>query len=290
MQVTVKVPGSCGELIQGMMGEANFLVTCPVNSYSILTAKKNTIKEHRINLPGKNKLLKALSETVRALGLDTEEGYDITLDSGLLIGKGMASSTADMTAAIIAIASLNKKKISHEMISRILLKIEPSDGIFYPGIVAFDHIHGSFYEKTGQAFDVNFLIYDFGGEVDTISFNSDPYLEEKNLAKKEIIEKAYFILKDAFAAKDIKKLGQAATMSALANQSILHKKNLEEIIQLSLSYGAYGVNIAHSGTLIGIINNKESKIDLLKEAIKENFPFLELLGNYKLVDGGYQID
>ncbi len=290
MQVTVKVPGSCGELIQGMMGEANFLVTCPVNSYSILKAKKNTIKEHRINLPGKNKLLRALDETLKCLELDLTEGYDINLESGLLIGKGMASSTADMTAAIIAIASLNNKNISHEMISRILLKIEPSDGIFYPGIVAFDHIHGSFYEKTGQAFDVNFLIYDYGGQVDTISFNSDPKLREKNLAKKETIEKAYFLLKDAFASQDIKKLGQAASMSALANQSILHKKNLEEIIEESLFYGAYGVNIAHSGTLIGIVNNKESQLESLQDAIKEKFPFLDLLGNYKLVDGGYQID
>ena len=290
MQVTVKVPGSCGELIQGMMGEANFLVTCPVNSYSVITAKKNSTNDININLPGKSKLLAAVLETVKALDLNPDQGYDFHLESGLLIGKGMASSTADMTAAIIAVAFLNEKKISEEFISHILLKIEPTDGIFYQGIVAFDHVHGSFYEKTGDAFEVNFLIYDYGGQVDSISFNKADDLKEKNIAKKEIIEEAYFLLREAFKEKDIKKLGQAASMSSLANQSILHKKKLEEILDKSLEEGAYGINIAHSGTLIGIINNEASNISSIKEMIKKDFPFLSLLGNYKLVDGGFQID
>jgi L-threonine kinase len=214
LQVTVKVPGSCGELIQGMMGEVNFLVTCPVNCYSLVSIKKNNSGNISVNVSGKIKLLSAVRETIKMYNLDNESGYEIILESDLPIGKGMASSTADMTAAIIATGIINNKYLSENEIAKILLKIEPSDGIFYQGVVAFDHIHGSYYEKVGDAFKANFLIYDYGGEVDTIRFNSDPDLKKKNIEKIPVIEKAYFMIKESFVNKDIKKLGEAITLSS----------------------------------------------------------------------------
>lgn len=288
MQVTVKVPGSCGELIQGITGDINFLVTCPVDCYSVVSMKKNNTKKISINIPGKIKLLSAVKETLSFFNLDQNSGYEVMLKSDLPIGKGMASSTADMTGAIIATGILNDKVLTEKEISQILLKIEPSDGIFYSGIVAFDHINGSFYEKVGEAFPAHFLIFDYGGEVDTIKFNSDPDLEKKNLQKKPIIEKAYSLIKESFIDKDIKKLGEAITLSSLENQGILFKDNLEEIIEISLSKGAYGINVAHSGTLIGILNDENTKLEELAEEILNKYSNLTCLGNFKMVDGGYE--
>lgn len=290
MQVTVKVPGSCGELIQGMMGEVNFLVTCPVNCYSIISMKKNSSNNHKVNIPGKTKLLAAVKMTLELYNLDQKSGYEIILHSDLPIGKGMASSTADMTGAIIATGLLNDRFLSEEEIAKVLLKIEPSDGIFYPGIVAFDHIHGSYYEKVGDAFPANFLIYDYGGEVDTVKFNSDPDLKKKNIEKIPVIEKAYFLLKESFNEKDIVKLGRAITMSSLENQKILYKDNLDELIKISLENKAYGVNVAHSGTLIGILNDKKTNLENIKLIIEKEYPNLTCLGNFKLVNGGYEYE
>ncbi len=290
MQVTVKVPGSCGELIQGMMGEVNFLVTCPVNCYSLVSIKKNNSGNISVNVSGKIKLLSAVRETIKMYNLDNESGYEIILESDLPIGKGMASSTADMTAAIIATGIINNKYLSENEIAKILLKIEPSDGIFYQGVVAFDHIHGSYYEKVGDAFKANFLIYDYGGEVDTIKFNSDPDLKKKNIEKIPVIEKAYFMIKESFVNKDIKKLGEAITLSSLENQKILYKENLEDIIKLAYSCDAYGVNIAHSGTLIGILNDEKTQTENLKTTIKEKYPKLTLLGNFQMVNGGFEYE
>lgn len=290
MQVTVKVPGSCGELIQGMMGEVNFLVTCPVNCYSLVSIKKNNSGNISVNVSGKIKLLSAVHETIKMYNLDNESGYEIILESDLPIGKGMASSTADMTAAIIATGIINNKYFSENEIAKILLKIEPSDGIFYQGVVAFDHIHGSYYEKVGDSFKANFLIYDYGGEVDTIKFNSDPDLKRKNIEKIPVIEKAYFMIKESFVNKDIKKLGEAITLSSLENQKILYKENLEDIIKLAYSCDAYGVNIAHSGTLIGILNDEKTQTENLKTTIKEKYPKLTLLGNFQMVNGGFEYE
>ncbi len=83
-----------------------------------------------VNVPGKSKIISAVKETLSIFNLDQESGYEVVLKSDLPIGKGMASSTADMTAAIIAVAILNEKYLTEEEIGKILLKIEPSDGIF----------------------------------------------------------------------------------------------------------------------------------------------------------------
>lgn len=290
MQVTVKVPGSCGELIQGMMGDVNFLVTCPVDCYSIISMKKTIKNKIDVNVPDKVKLVSAIQETLSLFNLDQESGYEIVLKSDLHIGKGMASSTADMTGAIIAVGILNDKVLTEQEISQVLLKIEPSDGIFYQGIVAFDHINGSFYEKVGESFNANFLIFDYGGEVDTIKFNSDPELLQKNIQKKPIIAKAYSLIKESFIEKDIKKLGKAINLSSLENQKILYKENLEEMIEIAMAKGAYGINVAHSGTLIGVLNNAKTNLKELKNEILKQYPNLTCLGNYKMVNGGFEYE
>ena len=50
------------------------------------------------------------------------------------------------------------------------------------------------------------------------------------------------------------KIGKASTFSSLANESIHKKEGLEKIIEISKNYGAYGVNVAHSGTVVRYIN------------------------------------
>ncbi len=85
--------------------------------------KKNNCGDISVNILGKNKLLSAVKETIKMYNFDNRSGYEIILESDLPIGKGMASSTADMTAAIIATAILNDKYLSEDEIAKILLKL-----------------------------------------------------------------------------------------------------------------------------------------------------------------------
>ena len=55
---------------------------------------------------------------------------------------------------------------------------------------------------------------------------------------------------------DLKLIGEACTLSSLANENIHKKPYLNEIIEISQNMNAYGVNIAHSGTVIGILIDK----------------------------------
>ena len=56
-----------------------------------------------------------------------------------------------------------------------------SDGIFYPGIVLFDHVHGRIREYLGDALPMYIAIFDVGGEIDTLHFNKRHDLKQLNL-------------------------------------------------------------------------------------------------------------
>ena len=65
------------------------------------------------------------------------------------------------------------------------------------------------------------------------------------------------------------------------------KPGLEKILELALKEGALGINIAHSGTLLGIFiePDKVEESELHKKITKE-FSFIKFIGKYKLINGG----
>ncbi len=61
MGLSVKIPGSCGELVQGMIDDIPFLVTCPISMYT-----KASITKYFSYLPYKARL--ARNKTLDYLG------------------------------------------------------------------------------------------------------------------------------------------------------------------------------------------------------------------------------
>ncbi len=54
-------------------------------------------------------------------------------------------------------------------------------------------------------------------------------------------------------------LGRAATASALLSQRHLPKQHLERVIEIAEDAGACGVQVAHSGSLLGILFDRTGK-------------------------------
>ena len=247
MKVTVKAPGSCGELAQGTIDGKNFLITCPINVYSEVTVQKANYTP----LHTGNKVRLAIDKTLHYLNVKGSSLH-VSVTSDLPVGKGMASSSADISAACQSIALHVGMQLTPDEIARIALSIEPTDGIFYAGIVLFDHIHGSLRHYLGNAIPMSIVIFDVGGQVDTLHFNQRHDLKKLNKANECQVQRAVTLISNGLALKDISLIGKGATMSALANQSILFKPHLEEIIAIGHFWGAVGVNIAHSGTVVGV--------------------------------------
>lgn len=286
MKGSAVAPGTCGELVQGVIENVNFHITCPVNCYSQIDVEINEGGHLYINDPQRTKVLKGVTKTMTFLTGKTW-GANITIKTQLPIAKGMASSTADIAAACTATAQALGYRLSPHQLAKIALSIEPSDGLFFPGIVAFDHVKGNYYKMIGEAINIDLLIYDFGGEVDTIAFNQRLDLKEKNIINGAKTREAFRKIEEGIKTNNYNLLGEGASISALANQNIIYKPQLEEILAIVLKEGGLGVNTAHSGTLVGVLyDGLKIEGDRLKAALGKKFPHLFYLGSYKLINGG----
>ncbi len=283
MKITVKAPGSCGELVQGKIKGVNFLVTCPVNLYSQVSITKDASLP-TITLAPKMQL--ALSKTLHYLGVE-EPTFSIQSSTQMPLGKGMASSSADISAICQCVALSLGKNLTPNEIADIALSIEPTDGVFYSGISMFDHRFGQIRQTLGEPPPISIAIFDVGGEVDTLLFNQRQDLDSLNEEKELQVSQALALVIEGLQKKDIHLIGRGATLSALANQRILYKAPLEELIDSALSLGAVGVNIAHSGTVAGVLFSP-SQQELLTSSIDKISKIKDItyLTTVSLISGG----
>jgi len=281
-----RAPGTCGELVQGQIGGTNFLVTCPVDLYSTVTVKLNKTGFIKVDesLP---KVRFAVEKTLQLLGA-AGFGAEIEVSSAIPQGKGMASSSADIAAACAATAAAMEMFIFPLEIAGIALAIEPTDGVMIPGIAMFDHIDGKISRVFGQAPEIEVLIVDLGGVVDTVSFNASPDLEMLNRLKEQRITLALEKIEKAFALNQIELIGEAATESAFANQRILYKPELERIYEICAGSGGLGVNVAHSGTVTGMLFDPARNLTGRARNILLNEGF-NIISKARLIDGGVEV-
>ena len=180
MKATVRCPGSCGELVQGTTAGSNFLVTCPINLYSEVTVSLSSDPSSLWSAG--NKTVEAIHKTLEYLG-ESFEGIEVRVASELPVGKGMASSSADIAAACLATALAAGRTLDIDEVCKIAIAIEPTDGVFSPGITMIDHVTGKTRHSLGEAPDITIAVLDAGGEVDTIDFNHRSDLAELNRGK-----------------------------------------------------------------------------------------------------------
>jgi L-threonine kinase len=288
--IKVKVPGSCGELIQGRIRDEDFLVSCPVNLFSFVSLKLT--KERKIKCPSRNWKAKAAFEATLKLFQEHRYGGIIQISSQIPLSKGMASSTADIVGTCLATATALGNPISPQEIAEIAIKIEPTDGIIYPGIVVFNHRQGILKEKlTFSPPRLKILAVDLGGEIDTLHFNQRDHgkVRQKHQSK---LSQALNLLRDGLAKNEPLLIGHATSISAKCNQEILPKPELEKLLELTVESGGVGVNVAHSGSIIGMLFPEEFtdlehlKVKIKKEFRREfNFYSLELTQGKKEING-----
>ncbi|MDR3565040.1 MAG: GHMP kinase [Negativicutes bacterium] len=286
MKAMVRAPGSCGELVQGTVEGKNFLITCPVDLYSEVVVQDDASPV----VAAGGKAVEAVERTWAYLGIRPER-FSVRVESALPKGKGMASSSADISAACQAAAVCCGRLLTPDEIADIALAIEPTDGIFYPGIVMFDHVGGLTRRFLGFPPPLSVAIFDVGGQVDTLQFNQRSDLIVLNRAKESQVEQAVALVTRGLVSGDCGLIGQGATLSALANQSILHKACLPAILELLPRYGAVGVNTAHSGTVIGILfpGVITEKIGECIAAVQTACPELTFLRTARVITGGLTV-
>ena len=351
---TALAPGTCGELVQGMTGGIDFLVTCPINQFSRVTVTLHPAGAGNYNAPGNDNanapgddndndnapgndnsnaagnapapvygvdhlpktrqaVARALPEIARRAGLPPLAAR-VSVANPIPVGKGMGSSSADLAAAVWAAATAAGITLPPAAIARIALSVEPTDGVMFPGIALFDHRRGRIARSLGPPPPLEVIIIDRGGQVDTLEFNQVDRTAQWNAVADQTAA-ALELVQEGIRTGDPALVGRAATISAHAATATVGARAatavsarpghpptvgahaghppaaaaewLERACRVAEAAGAVGVNIAHSGTVLGILldaRQRRSK-PAYRQAMAE-FTDAASVEHFRVIGGG----
>ena len=238
--------GTFGELLQGALPDgADFLVTMPIDKGATAWFRLEPGGPLRVFPSDKSKSY----ELARAMLGDV--GGTLVLDGDLPVGKGLASSSADLVATARAIGAALGIPTGPEAVADLLRSIEPTDGVMYSGVVAFEHRRVRLRRFLGALPPLSVVAVDEGGEVDTVAFNRQP----KPYSARDRREYASLLrrISQAVRTGDLATVGRVSSRSAELNQRLNPKRNLADMIRICHDAGGLGVICAHSGTMTGIL-------------------------------------
>ena len=284
---TVRAPGVCGELAQGVIEGIHFLVTCPVDFYSRVKVDLYS-GGPGVDAPEDcDKAAAAVRRTLSHLN-NAKVRAKLTINNPIPRGKGMASSSADLAAAIAATGLAMGEELSPYQIAQIALSIEPTDGVMIPGVALFDHRDGIIRESLGPPPPMEIVALDLGGTVDTVQFNMVDHFQRWQSVDEQTTE-ALRLLRLGITNQDPALVGQGASISAEASQAVLAKPRLAEVKEFAESVGAVGVNVGHSGTIMGVLlDARERRGKSTYHKAKEAFPDAQSVYHFRLLGGGVQ--
>ena len=253
LQGTGLAHGTFGELLQGALpgAENHFLITLPIHRFS--RASLTVHPEHTtlcVTPSRKVKAARMAELLLQRLGMPVR-GH-LHIQSQLVEGKGLASSSADLVATARAIFAARHQSVDEEMMLEVLREIEPTDGVMYPDCVAFFHRQVRLHRRLGSfGRQLHILAVDEGGVVDTVSYNQrcNGYSDPECVAYAKLLDEAG----EAFVQGDLSTLGAIATRSSVLNQPRNPKRHFDRMLRLCDESEALGLVATHSGPCLGLL-------------------------------------
>ena len=204
---TARAPGVCGVLAQGVLGEMPFSVTCPVDFFSRVRVELSGGGPGVTVTEGCEKTAAAVRRTLSHLR-QAKVRADVRVSSPIPRGRGLGSSSADLSAAIAATALALGEELSPYDIAQIALSIEPTGGVMMPGLALFDHRAGMVRQSIGPPPPMEIVALDFGGASRSdLGGNSQQWRLVDALT-----EEALSLIRRGVADKSPALVGQGATM------------------------------------------------------------------------------
>ncbi|MGC8782461.1 MAG: hypothetical protein ACP5UQ_16490 [Anaerolineae bacterium] len=263
-RATVRLPGTCGEWVQGTLDGVPCLVSCAIDWWAEATVHVGTAG--RPNAPhDAPKAVAALRLALTAAGVPAAD-VRLVLRNPLPRGRGYASSTADVAGAIYTAGAALGRPFAPDEVARLAVQVEPSDSTIFPGPTLFAHRDAGFYRPLPPLPPLAVVILDPGGAVDTLAFNAaDHTAALRKLAPGH--RDAFGRFEAGLAAGDPVEVAQAAALSARLHQAILPDELVDAALACYAHLGALGLCRAHSGTLVGLICRPEEAAEVAQRAM-----------------------
>ncbi|MEU9375308.1 GHMP kinase [Streptomyces sp. NPDC048255] len=195
----------------------------------------------------------AVEECARRRG-EPPCGGELRLTGEVPVGLGMGSSTSDVIAAIRAVAGSYALLLEPETIARLAVRAELAcDPLMLDDRpVLFAQREGRVLDVLGPALPPLVVVgcaLGGGAPVDTLSLPVRVHDDNDVRA----YERLRTLLRRAVATGDAELLGEVATASAWRGQQLLRHPEFDTLTDISRRVGATGVQIAHSGSVAGLI-------------------------------------
>lgn len=242
-------PASCGELLQGWILGGEKLVSCPIDWYSFVS-----VEQGRPLTRERPRMRQMLQKVLQHLDIlpDASRFLRIEYQSTIPVGKGLASSTADIAAVAQATARFYGHELSPDALAKLCVAVEPTDSTLFPSLTLFDHQTAQTQITLDWSPELQLLIL----ESPNVILTEDFHKRDRRgalLAREPQLAEAWRLLTAACEHRDPKRLGEAATLSTIASQDLLPKPGFRELSTLVEKGAIYGVNVAHSGSVVGLI-------------------------------------
>lgn len=281
--------GTLGELYQGPTPEgandeiAVISALIPLYSWVFFTPAKHdacTHKDALLEQSDRWKTFRAIDEYCRMHDLPWPQG-NWNCRSELQVGRGLASSTADIVAALRCLGNIHRKPVSEAEFLQILSKIERSDSVFLDTPVIFSSSNHRIIRRFGKTNRMYAAYMHEEKKIDTEKTKNKlvKYYNNNIENYKEI----YNSISIAFERKDIKRICDCSTASAELSQGVVPKRYFSNIISQMDDFQADGLIVAHTGSAIGYLFTERPDIPTLEEI---SLFFSEFNGHCNLVEVG----
>ncbi|MBB6468582.1 uncharacterized protein involved in propanediol utilization [Aminobacter lissarensis] len=256
--------GHHGELLQGVFEDDRGrlhrgLVTLPIDSLrSTAWIVLDESGKLGVEPPSREKALLAAQLALAHLGYPSLGGR-LKIESDIPVGHGYGSSTADVVASMRAVAAALGARMLPATSSRLAVAAEvASDAIaFETEALLFAQREGVVLEHFGGSLPP-FVLVGFKGEaaagIDTLQLVPARYSREEI----QLFRLLRGMVARSVRYQDAHLLGQAATMSARISQRHLPKPYFDVVVDIAARYQAYGIQVAHSGSLFGLMLDAQS--------------------------------
>jgi L-threonine kinase len=209
--------------------------------------------QHRVVPADRTRALTAAEELASALGLGNTH-ISVEIESNIPVGRGCASSTADIMASVAALLEAAHPEVPdpvvHALGSLVAKEIEWGDYVFSESIALCRQRTHTLVRQYDTGMRWRIVGVEEGGSVDTEAFHRR---QRESRRQAQYYETLLAQMDAALSTSDFTTAAQIATESALMNQKALPKRNLALMRRIADATGALGIAIAHTGTVIGLI-------------------------------------
>lgn len=218
-------PASCGELIQGWILGSEKLVSCPVDWYSTVEVDYGSPRADE------RPLARAMVDRLLSYWrYPAELGKEIRIDicSTIPVAKGMASSTADIAATAVATAHHLGHPLDEPTLARLCVSLEPTDSTLFRQLTLFDHNTAATQIACGSQPQLDLLVLESPATLLTTDYHRLPRLEKLH-AHSASLQLAWEKVQLACETDNPRRMGEAATLSAVASQHLLPKPGFDTL-------------------------------------------------------------